>query len=75
MHIFQLLGSGLGTKQIAVSLDLSVKTVESHRENIKHKLRLSSGAELHQRAVKWVAENFCVEEHVFHRASHGGKGN
>src|SRR5947208_5635795 len=44
MHIFQLLGSGLGTKQIADSLDLSVKTVESHRENIKHKLHVSSGA-------------------------------
>jgi DNA-binding NarL/FixJ family response regulator len=52
MHIFQLLGSGLGTKQIADSLDFSVKTVESHRENIKHKLNLSSGAELRQRAVK-----------------------
>jgi DNA-binding CsgD family transcriptional regulator len=55
MHIFQLLGSGLGTREIAQSLDLSVKTVESHRENIKHKLRLSSGAQLRDRAAKWVA--------------------
>ena len=54
MHIFELLGSGLGTRQIAESLDLSVKTIESHRENIKHKLRLSSGAQLHERAAKWV---------------------
>jgi DNA-binding NarL/FixJ family response regulator len=46
MHIFQLLGSGLGTKQIAASLDLSVKTIESHRENIKHKLRLRSSGEV-----------------------------
>jgi DNA-binding NarL/FixJ family response regulator len=56
MHIFQLLGSGLGTGEIAQSLDLSVKTVESHRENIKHKLRLSSGAQLRKRAAKWVEE-------------------
>jgi DNA-binding NarL/FixJ family response regulator len=54
MHIFQLLGSGLGTRQIAQLLDVSVKTVESHRENIKHKLRLSSGVQLRDRAVKWV---------------------
>jgi DNA-binding CsgD family transcriptional regulator len=56
MHIFQLLGSGLGTRQIAQSLDLSVKTIETHRENIKRKLRLSSGAEVRARAIKWVAE-------------------
>jgi RNA polymerase sigma factor (sigma-70 family) len=55
MHIFQLLGSGLGTREIAQSLDLSVKTVESHRENIKHKLRVNSGAQLRDRAAKWVA--------------------
>jgi DNA-binding NarL/FixJ family response regulator len=55
IHIFQLLGSGLGTREIAQSLDLSVKTVECHRENIKHKLRLSSGAQLRDRAAKWVA--------------------
>jgi DNA-binding NarL/FixJ family response regulator len=56
MHIFQLLGSGLGTREIAQSLDLSVKTVESHRENIKHKLRLSSSAQLRELAAKWVEE-------------------
>jgi DNA-binding NarL/FixJ family response regulator len=71
MHIFQLLGSGLGTREIAQSLDLSVKTVESHRENIKHKLRLSSGAQLRDRAAKWVAAASGVREsgnlpvHVF----------
>ena len=71
MHIFQLLGSGLGTREIAQSLDLSVKTVESHRENIKHKLRLSSGAQLRDRAARWVAAASGVREsgqlpvHVF----------
>ncbi|PYJ71918.1 MAG: DNA-binding response regulator [Verrucomicrobia bacterium] len=73
MHIFQLLGSGLGTKQIADSLDLSVKTVESHRENIKRKLHLRSGLELRRRAAKWVEKTFRVEEYVFRGASHGRK--
>jgi DNA-binding NarL/FixJ family response regulator len=58
MHVFQLLGSGLGTKKIAEALKLSVKTIESHRENIKRKLGLRSGAELTGRATAWVMENF-----------------
>ena len=73
MHIFQLLGSGLGTKQIAESLALSVKTVESHRGNIKLKLRLRSSAELRQQAARWVEKTFHREEHVFRRAGHGAK--
>jgi DNA-binding NarL/FixJ family response regulator len=62
IHIFQLVGSGLGTRQIAQSLGLSVKTVESHRENIKHKLGLSSGAQLRDRAARWVAAADRVRE-------------
>ena len=73
MHIFQLLGSGLGTKQIAESLALSVKTVESHRGNIKLKLRLRSSAELRQHAARWVEKTFHQEEHVFRGAGHGAK--
>lgn len=73
MHIFQLLGSGLGTKQIAESLDLSVKTVESHRGNIKLKLRLRSSADLRQYAARWVEKTFHQEEHVFRGAGHGAK--
>jgi len=73
MHIFQLLGSGLGTKEIAESLALSVKTVESHRGNIKLKLRLRSSAELRQHASRWVEKTFHQEEHVFRGAGHGAK--
>jgi DNA-binding NarL/FixJ family response regulator len=69
MHIFQLLGSGLGTREIAHSLDLSVKTVESHRENVKHKLHLSSSTELRERAAKWV------EETMDARSSHKLRGH
>ena len=58
MHVFQLIGSGLGTKKIAHSLNLSVKTIETHRENIKRKLGLNSGRQLIQRAIKYVEDNF-----------------
>jgi len=58
MHIFNLLGSGLRNKQIAQSLNLSVKTVETHRENIKHKLRLACSRDLVDRATKHVEETF-----------------
>jgi len=58
MHIFHLLGSGLGNKQIANSLHLSVKTIESHRENIKRKLDMSCGRDLVACARKYVEETF-----------------
>ena len=58
MHVFQLIGSGLGTKKIAHAVNLSVKTIETHRENIKRKLGLNSGRQLVDRAIKYVEENF-----------------
>jgi DNA-binding NarL/FixJ family response regulator len=58
MHVFQLIGSGLGTKKIAHAVNLSVKTIETHRENIKRKLGLNSGRQLVDRATKYVEENF-----------------
>jgi DNA-binding NarL/FixJ family response regulator len=58
MHVFHLLGSGLGNTQIAHSLHLSVKTIESHRENIKRKLDLSCSRDLVACAKKYVEETF-----------------
>jgi DNA-binding NarL/FixJ family response regulator len=58
MHIFFLLGSGLGNTQIAKSLDLSVKTIESHRGNIKRKLDLSCSRDLVACAKKYVEVTF-----------------
>src|SRR5438552_1230799 len=58
MHIFFLLGSGLGNSQIAHSLNLSVTTIESHRENIKHKLNLSCSRDLVACAEKYVEVTF-----------------
>jgi DNA-binding NarL/FixJ family response regulator len=58
LHVFQRLGAGVGTRQIAAELKLSVKTIETHRENIKHKLGLGNGGELVERATDWVKNNF-----------------
>jgi len=52
-EVFQLLGQGKGTRDIAEKLHLSVKTVEVHRANIKAKLDLKTAAELVHFAVRW----------------------
>jgi DNA-binding NarL/FixJ family response regulator len=52
VEVFRLIGNGLGTRQIAEMLHLSVKTVESHRAGIKQKLGLRSGIELVRQAVR-----------------------
>jgi len=54
LEVFRLIGRGTATRQIADQLQVSVKTVDAHRANIKKKLDLKSGAELVQRAIKWV---------------------
>jgi DNA-binding NarL/FixJ family response regulator len=54
LEIFRLLGQGVGTRQIANLLHLSISTVESHRARIKEKLGVGSATELLQHAVKWV---------------------
>lgn len=54
LQVFQQIGYGRATRQIAQRFNLSVKTVESHLEHIKQKLTLSSAAELAQSATRWV---------------------
>lgn len=56
LEVFGLIGRGVKTSQIADQLHLSVKTVETHRDNIKKKLNLKSGGELARRAIQWVLE-------------------
>jgi DNA-binding NarL/FixJ family response regulator len=56
LEVFEQIGHGITTRQIAEKLHLSPKTVETYRENIKHKLNLSNAAELTQHAVQWVLE-------------------
>lgn len=52
-EIFQLIGKGSSTNEIAEHLHLSPKTVEVHRANIKQKLALKSGADLVRYAIRW----------------------
>jgi len=53
LHVLNLLGGGLSTRQIANELKLSFKTVETHRENIKRKLGLRNAAALVHYATQW----------------------
>jgi DNA-binding NarL/FixJ family response regulator len=53
-EVFQLIGQGKGTRDIAEQLHLSVKTVEVHRAHIKQKLALSTATDLVHYAVRWV---------------------
>jgi DNA-binding NarL/FixJ family response regulator len=51
-EVLQLLAEGKTTKQIAVSLNVSVKTIETYRQQIMHKLNLHSVAELTRYAIR-----------------------
>ena len=53
LEVYQLIGQGLGTSEIAEKLFISIKTVESHRANIKEKLGLLTGSELIRSAMRW----------------------
>jgi len=57
LEVFQFIGRGFGTREIATALHLSVKTIASHRENIKLKLNLKSGSVLVQHAIHWAQTN------------------
>jgi DNA-binding NarL/FixJ family response regulator len=53
-EVFELIGQGRETKELAEELHVSPKTIEVHRSNIKIKLQLRSMAELIRYAVRWV---------------------
>jgi DNA-binding NarL/FixJ family response regulator len=52
--VYQLIGHGKSTKEIAHQLHLSEKTVAVHRGHIKSKLGISSAGELAHHAIRWV---------------------
>jgi DNA-binding NarL/FixJ family response regulator len=53
-EVFQLIGQGKSSRDIAEQLHLSIKTVDVHRTNIKGKLKLNSAAELVRFSARWV---------------------
>ncbi len=56
IEVFQLIGGGLTSREIAGRLRLGPTTVDSYRAQIKEKLGIKNAAELYQRAAQWVAE-------------------
>ena len=53
LEVLELLGNGLGSREIAEKLHLSIKTIESHREHMKTKLGLTRATELVNYAFNW----------------------
>jgi DNA-binding NarL/FixJ family response regulator len=57
IEVFQLVGRGLNSREIAGQLNLGATTVDSYRARIKEKLGIKNAAELYQRAAQWLAES------------------
>jgi DNA-binding NarL/FixJ family response regulator len=53
LEVFQLLGQGRETRDIATSLNISIKTVQAYCARIKEKLKLANASELLREAVRW----------------------
>jgi DNA-binding NarL/FixJ family response regulator len=54
LEVFRLIGAGYGTREMAVKLHLSIKTIETYRAHIKDKLDLVDANELLRTAITWV---------------------
>lgn len=54
LQVFELIGAGFNTKEVAEQLCLDVKTIETYRARIKEKLGLKDASELLRRAIMWV---------------------
>ncbi len=59
LEIFQMIGKGFSSGQIAEQLNLSVKTIGAHRERIKQKLGLKTSSEMVRYAVLWLETDLC----------------
>ena len=54
LQVFELIGKGHSTRQIADLLMLDIKTIETYRARVKEKLGLKNSPELLQRAIAWT---------------------
>jgi DNA-binding NarL/FixJ family response regulator len=54
VQVFELIGAGQSTQQIAAALHINTSTVETYRGRIKEKLNLKTAAELLQYAIRWA---------------------
>lgn len=57
LEVLQLLGRGFGTREVAAELNLSIKTVETHRAHIKEKLGFKDAGEMVRFAIDWVSQS------------------
>jgi DNA-binding CsgD family transcriptional regulator len=57
LQILHMIGKGMGTRETAQTLNLSIKTIESHRQRIKRKLNLNTGSLLVRFAVSGLADH------------------
>ena len=55
-EIFQLIGKGHEVREISDALGVSPKTVETHRTNIKEKLKLKNARQVARMAVQWLGQ-------------------
>jgi DNA-binding NarL/FixJ family response regulator len=56
LEVFQMLGEGKSSRQIAQDLDLTIPTIHSFRNRIKEKLQFRNSTELTLHAMQWVRE-------------------
>jgi DNA-binding NarL/FixJ family response regulator len=56
-EIFELIGKGHEVREISDALGLSPKTVETHRTNIKEKLKLKNARQVARLAVQWLGQH------------------
>jgi DNA-binding NarL/FixJ family response regulator len=52
--VFEMIGQGHGTRQIAEELHLDMRTIETYRARIKDKLNLKDANDLLQHAIRWM---------------------
>lgn len=53
-EVLHLIGLGFSTREIAMKLNRSIKTIEAHQANIKEKLDIPNGKELMRFAIQWI---------------------
>lgn len=72
LQIFNMIGQGRNTHEIAAELNLAVSTVETYRERLKTKLNLASGSELTRHAFFWAMQS--AKSEVMHSAEEQSAG-
>ncbi|MDD4574784.1 MAG: response regulator transcription factor, partial [Sphaerochaeta sp.] len=58
MQVFRMIGQGFGVSEIAEILNLSGKTINAYRDNIRQKLSISDAGSLRKFAIKWIQSEF-----------------